>query len=588
MTALRRIGGPNAISGWSFALTLVVFAIATLLPTSRDQITGPGEARLAVALLATVAAFGVLVIARLTVLRPVARPPRPVTALAVFAIAGAVQGLALTVLRPAFDLPSIEPVLLVITRAAAGVLWLSIVAILVDEVRSHHERVAELVARIEALRALRERADAERDAALAALRDETLDPLRRALDQIGRRLADADDAGRARGEADRLRQLVEDEVRPASHALLAQEAAAVAALAAPAPLTARERLGLAVHLATASLAAPTWLAVLLPLVIAMLFALQGIGLVFAAVVSASWIVVMSGCFVAARRLLDPRLARMRLRGAAAAVLATYVGFAVVALANNWVWGFLSPLGRWLEWPSLFVLPALWLGIALTRSAQAQREATEARLQGVVAELAAAEARRRQALRHQYQSTGRLLHGEVQGTLLAIARRLEEADALPAGARAEAAEDAAGQLRRLGERIRGGPAEDWAVERALADVAALWGGVAVVRIDCSPDLLARIDADPALRTTLVDVVAEAVTNAVRHGGAEAVAVRLAEAGDGRLALEVADDGRAAERGTPGMGSQLLDEVSPDWSLELGADGARLRVELVLDGAAAVAV
>ena len=110
----------------------------------------------------------------------------------------------------------------------------------------------------------------------------------------------------------------------------------------------------------------------------------------------------------------------------------------------------------------------------------------------------------------------------------------------------------------------------------------------MRIDCSPDLLARIDADPALRTTLVDVVAEAVTNAVRHGGAEAVAVRLAEAGDGRLALEVADDGRAAERGTPGMGSQLLDEVSPDWSLELGADGARLRVELVLDGAAAVAV
>jgi signal transduction histidine kinase len=581
MTALRRIGGPNAISAWTFALTLVVFAIATLLPTSRDQVTGPAEARLAVAMLATAAAFVVLVLARLTVLGNRPRPSRPLVAILVFALAGVVQALALTALRPRFDLVPIEPSLLVLTRAAAGVVWLSIVAILVDEVRSHNERVAELVSRIEALRRVRAEEDAARAAAVAALRDETLEPLRRALDAIGAGLADAGGAERAQAEADRVRRLVEEEVRPASHALLDREADAADAWERPVILSARRRLRIILRLATGSLAAPTWLAVLLPLVIAMLFALQGIGLVFALVVSLSWIVVMSACFAVGRHLLDRRLGGLSGGAAAAVILATYAAFALVALVNNWFWGFLSPLGRWLEWPSLFVLPALWLGIALSRAAQAKREATEARLAAVLADLAAAEARRRQQLRHAYQDVGRLLHGDVQGSLLAVARRLEEAAALPAPERAAAVDEATDQLRRLQHRIVDGTGADWTAARALADIVDLWAGAAEVRLACDPAVLAAVDAAPATRTTLIDVVAEAVTNAVRHGGAQAIAVRLDRAAGGRLVLEVQDDGRPGPRGAAGMGTQLLDAVSPAWALDVGPDGARLRVEVVLD-------
>ncbi len=391
MTALRRIGGPNAITGWSFALTAVVFAIATLLPTTRDRITGPAEPRLAVAMLATGAAFAVLVLARATVLRGAARPPRPVVALAVFALAGVVQALALMALRPRFGLVPLDPGLLIATRAAAGVVWLSIVAILVDEVRSHNERVAELTARIGALCEVRDREDADRAATVRVLRDETLDPLRRALDAIGQSLGGGGGAERARAEADRVRRLVEDEVRPASHALLDREAAAED-LGRSAILARRARLRLVVRLAASSLAAPTWLAVGLPLVIAMLFALQGIGLAFALVVSLSWVVVMSACFGVGRRVLDPRVRDLPVGMAAALLVLAYLGLAMVAMANNWFWGFLSPLGRWLEWPSLFVLPALWIGIALSRAAQAEREETEARLAETASELAVAEAR----------------------------------------------------------------------------------------------------------------------------------------------------------------------------------------------------
>ena len=568
MTGFRRIGGPNAISSWTFLLTVVVFAIATLLPTSRDEVTGPAEARLAVAMLATAAAFVLLVVARLTVLRAGDRPARPWVALAVFALAGVVQAVALIGLRPRLDLAPIDPALLILTRAVAGVVWLSIVAILVDEVRSHNARVAELVARIDALRAVREREEREREAAVEALRDETLEPLRVALDAIGAQLGGGD----AQAEADRVRRLVEDEVRPASHALLEREADALVP-SGSIVLARRERMRLILRLATSSLAAPTWLAVGLPLVIVLLFAVQDVGVLFVVAVSAAYVVLMALGFGLGRRLLEPRLERMPVAAAAGALLATYEVLAVVAVVNNWAWGFLSPLGRWIEWPTLFVLPTIWIGLALSRAAQAKREETQERLAGVLADLAAAEARRRQMLRHEYQTVGRLLHGEVQGALLAVARRLEDGGDV---------DEAAEQLRRLAERISSGVPEMWTAERALADIVDLWGGVADVRLACDPAILDRVDAAPATRTTLIDVVAEAVTNAVRHGSAETIAVRIVEADD-QLAVEVDDDGRATARGAPGMGTQLFDAVSPAWTLDTGADGARLRVAVVLDGA-----
>ena len=70
MTGLLAIGGPNAISRWTFALTTVVFMAATLLPSSRDQFTGDASERLVLAGAGTAAAFAVLGIAYATVLRP--------------------------------------------------------------------------------------------------------------------------------------------------------------------------------------------------------------------------------------------------------------------------------------------------------------------------------------------------------------------------------------------------------------------------------------------------------------------------------------------------------------------------------------
>jgi signal transduction histidine kinase len=58
--------------------------------------------------------------------------------------------------------------------------------------------------------------------------------------------------------------------------------------------------------------------------------------------------------------------------------------------------------------------------------------------------------------------------------------------------------------------------------------------------------------------LYRIAQEAITNAVKHGRAKRVAIRLADAGD-RFELKVVDDGRGFARTTaavPGMGLRIM--------------------------------
>ena len=581
MTGLLAIGGPNAISRWTFALTTVVFMAATLLPSSRDQFTGDASERLVLAGVGTAAAFAVLGVAYATVLRPGSRGARPAAALIVFALAGVVQATVILLLRPQLGLPEIEPILLIVTRAIAGVLWLSIVAIIVDDIRSHAARVDELTHRIDALgRVLRaERDDAERLS--GELQDQTLGALRRTIDEIARRLAGVADGFSVSTEAEALRRLIDDEVRPLSHELLQREVFAEEPPELGPRVRGRARLGFIVRLAVSTIAAPAWLAVLLPMALLLLFAVQRIGVTFTILVSLSYIVLVGASMLLARRLLDPVLPRLPVWAAALLVLTTYEVLAAITVINNWVWGDLSLIGRWVEWPTLFTLPAIWLGIAARNAAQSQRRGVEAHLEAVVAENSLITARRRQRLRHEYQLVGRLLHGNVQSTLLAVSARIDRAAQATGAEHAAMLDAAARDLHELRDRIASPELEQWTAREALDDVFALWDQLLVVQLHCDAAMLARLDAAPATRSAVIDVVAEALTNAVRHGAARAVDVRLDSRPDGRLSVIVRDDGRASSAGAPGMGSRLLDAVAISWTLVGVEHGTELRVELSLD-------
>ena len=114
--------------------------------------------------------------------------------------------------------------------------------------------------------------------------------------------------------------------------------------------------------------------------------------------------------------------------------------------------------------------------------------------------------------------------------------------------------------RTPELERADPAE--IVGRAVADHERLAGSRAAVDLEGIPD-----KAPLATKIALYRILSEALSNATRHGGGAEVAVRIADAGEGFLVVEVSDAG-------PGF-----DADQPPGPDHLGLAGMRERAELL---------
>lgn len=112
----------------------------------------------------------------------------------------------------------------------------------------------------------------------------------------------------------------------------------------------------------------------------------------------------------------------------------------------------------------------------------------------------------------------------------------------------------------------------AVEALAARTAATSGLAVDLQIDLGHggDSTAKPRLDPEIEDTLYRLVQEALTNAVKHAGAEHLAVEIVERG-GKVTVRVSDDGSGFEAGSPSRGYGLV--------------GMHERVELV-DGRLAI--
>jgi signal transduction histidine kinase len=135
-----------------------------------------------------------------------------------------------------------------------------------------------------------------------------------------------------------------------------------------------------------------------------------------------------------------------------------------------------------------------------------------------------------------------------------------------------------ELRRLVQGIMPATLQDRGLEAAVVSLAEQMPIPVRVNVVGTLD---RVDAEA--ESTGYFVVAEALTNAVKHAEASAVAVTLALRGD-RLEVEVTDDGRGPAEAAPGFGLRSLgDRVAAlDGTLSLqpaAGRGSTLRAEFV---------
>ena len=183
---------------------------------------------------------------------------------------------------------------------------------------------------------------------------------------------------------------------------------------------------------------------------------------------------------------------------------------------------------------------------------------------------------------------RELHDLLARTLSLIAVKAELASRLSAkGDQAAAAELSDVQLlarqavRDVREVVTGPQSPRLAAELAAAELALRTAGIGV-RIERFGG-----DVDAVYESTLAWAVREAVTNVVKHSGAQTCRIALRST-DGAASLDVEDDGRGPSGGEMGTGlNGLADRVNAlNGHLEVGPrDGAGFTLRVRLGNAAA---
>lgn len=190
----------------------------------------------------------------------------------------------------------------------------------------------------------------------------------------------------------------------------------------------------------------------------------------------------------------------------------------------------------------------------------------------LAALKATEDRELAGLRQQLWATNRnwayLLHGKVQASLTAALTRLKlgmtTVDDL------DLVND---DLQRALTAISSAPQLEVDFSEQMSQIQMAWQGICAFNFSVSSAAQRTIDKDSALAFALNEVVREAISNAIRHGGAKNVDVAI-DFVDSLLKLEIINDGELDVEKSASLGMSLLDELTLDW--QLGGVGGEVRL------------
>jgi signal transduction histidine kinase len=582
VTELRRAWGPNAISRWSLLTTLVMIVLVGLpgFPEAPDY-TLPK--RVVIAIAAAVPALLLLALAHALWLRPGGGGNRAVRAIITFAAAGALSAAVRGWIIDAVGIENpIPPGWRIPATAVAAVIWLALVAIVVDHVRQHRQAMQQLREQQEVLADLDRRERDELNEVTRRLRDDLLTPARQALARISNGIAALQQGSELSAEAARVQDAVVATIRPLSHEILAADPAEALIDGQPTQQHMRGRVRRLLEAASHRVTHSPWLVSAVPVVLFPLIAGPRWGYAFLVVNAVVTWVALSLLLIGLRAVLEPRLARMPLAAALISLWAGYVAVLAMTLLITMALDSLSPLPIGYPAVALITIPPILLAASVLEAAVDLSVEDERRLRAVIADITWSLARMRQRIRHEHQMLGTLLHGRVQGALVGVARALESAPPdMPAAGRANLVEDSLTTLRDVEVMLDSPPDEGHSLDDALDDLLALWRRSLVISLDVSDAARRALDGDPAARRVTVDVIAECLTNALRHGGARSAWISLTAAA-GSLDLTVEDDGTLSP-GPAGMGSALFDEASPQWSRV--RDGGRTVVRLRVPARAA---
>lgn len=224
-------------------------------------------------------------------------------------------------------------------------------------------------------------------------------------------------------------------------------------------------------------------------------------------------------------------------------------------------GWVTPAANWFQFS--LALAATVVIAFLMQLIRTQRAGHEQQLRTVVHDLSVLNSQLRQEVWFNRRRTAAVLHGPIQASLYASAMRINPSEKLSPEMVEAVERDIATALAKLDGSNMIEP-----FESVMTQIQEVWEGVAEVRIETiSAELNDLFANNPTASSCSLEIIREAVSNAVKHGKASIIEVSVRPTGQTFLSLEVRNNGKMVTANKrDGYGSEILDEVAFEWSLE----------------------
>lgn len=555
---LNRLGTSDSVSWPVFWLTLIAGIIGNF---SAVQTGAALWIRILIIVAAQIALFTPLILVRILLLNKATRP-HPYIVIAAFILAVLSRALTIIFLNyyffPQDETTALERILGNFLNVG---MVLVVSAYVVNVIRERRYQIAQL----ESLNAELEQSINTVSSELTSRNDATVDRIRDVLEKELDRL----DSDNPSGSLAALHETATYVVRPLSHEL-AKEMPDVTHVRIATDATATNWGQVLDRIVRGKPFRPVLTAVFMSLeVIAVVATLVGVAAVMIP------IPLVQIVLLAAANLIFERLSR-NLNVIWRLILALLLAVIVGALVGWGVWYGLSsgPRGWALGIAAATITVVLAIVVSIGSGVTRERDAVIVELTNSARELERSLTRRKQTQWLQNKSLSRALHGPVQTAVNAAAIKID--GALREGnVSAEMIENIRQELLEsldvLGNTDGGVITLDTGIHR----IEKTWDGICEVSVSISAGASDQLDSDVIIRSCFIDMVTEAVSNAVRHGQATEVGIS-AKLEDGELVLDVRDNGSIAlVANAPGLGSNLLDDCTSFWSIESTGSGHHLK-------------
>lgn len=212
--------------------------------------------------------------------------------------------------------------------------------------------------------------------------------------------------------------------------------------------------------------------------------------------------------------------------------------------------------------AVLIVPVFGWLIALGGAAQAETARIESDYAEKIARLSWLRARLNLMNWHEQGELARVLHGPIQSIINKAVILLKSADSR---SRILILEELRSNIERELAPERRWKTEGHTFEQMCADLSFTWAEICKIDFAISPLASATLNNDAAATSLAWDIIHECCNNAVQHGKATWVSVRIEDPIADSVHLEIIDNGSQYEmHSKPGLGSNMMEACTVDWS------------------------